>query len=750
MIAAHTFVLFSSLAAAGAPARLADRQVPLDPGHIRIGGILGDRIRANAEGRLLAIDEGILLGGFRSRPGSHPWIGEHAGKWLHAASLAWRQTGGAALRAKLDRMARGLMACQLPDGYLGTYVEAERWTSWDVWVHKYALIGLLAYHEATGDGDALRAACRIGDLLVATFGDGGGKRDIIAAGTHVGMAATSVLEPMVGLFRATGDDRYLAFCRYLVRSWDQPNGPEIIASLSATHSVRKTANAKAYEMMSNLVGLCELARASGEEGLLDAPRIAWDDIVAHRMYVTGGTSLGEHFQDDFVLPDAGAVSETCATVTWLQLNLQLLRLDGDARRADVLERIVWNHLLAAQRPDGLAWCYFTPLRGRKDYGTGISCCVSSGPRGVALIPTWFFTVGKDGIYANLYSDATADIDLASGTRVRIVEKTRYPADGGVRLEIAPERDEAFAIRLRIPGWVSKAPRILVCGEPFAGAAAPGTYAEIRRLWSKGDAIDLRMEIEPRLVAGDHGNAGRAVLCFGPLVLAAAVDGAGRAMWAGETAASLGVRPLGAVAKGKMWKRRGGAIEEVPVDLQLVPFADAGADGGAFEVWLPLPGRGADPSRISLFIDAKESWSREGNVTGAISDGDPSTFRVTFDARPSDEDWFAVAIDDPIPIGRIVFRHGRTFHDGGWFDASGAKPRLQGRRTPDGPWEDLAPLATYPATTATDARRLRDGQAFEVAIAPTPLCGIRVIGKPACGDNPRQAFSSCAEIEAYPR
>ena len=45
------------------------------------------------------------------------------------------------------------------------------------------------------------------------------------------MAASSVLEPMVNLYRLTGEQRYLDFCRYIVSSWDQPNGPKLLASL---------------------------------------------------------------------------------------------------------------------------------------------------------------------------------------------------------------------------------------------------------------------------------------------------------------------------------------------------------------------------------------------------------------------------------------------------------------------------------------------------------------------------------------
>ena len=117
------------------------------------------------------------------------------------------------------------------------------------------------------------------------------------------MAATSVLEPIVLLYRATGDPRYLEFARYLVAAYDDPNGPRIISSLLREQSVARTANAKGYEMLSNLVGLCELARATGERQWLTPVFIAWDDIETRRLYLTGSATQGEHFHDDFELPN---------------------------------------------------------------------------------------------------------------------------------------------------------------------------------------------------------------------------------------------------------------------------------------------------------------------------------------------------------------------------------------------------------------------------------------------------------------
>src|ERR1700678_4571373 len=93
---------------------------PLTPSAVRIGGWLGARIDANESRRLLVVDTEPLLDGYRHRPGNQPWIGEHVGKWMHAATLAWAYSGDEALRRKLDTVAAALIATQEPDGYLGT------------------------------------------------------------------------------------------------------------------------------------------------------------------------------------------------------------------------------------------------------------------------------------------------------------------------------------------------------------------------------------------------------------------------------------------------------------------------------------------------------------------------------------------------------------------------------------------------------------------------------------------------------
>src|SRR5215470_17635216 len=215
-------------------AQIADRFSPVDPGAVQIHGFLGERCKKNERAWLLTKNEEDLIAGFQNRPGKQAWVGEHAGKWLHAATLAWAYTKSEALRAKLDRVASSLIAAQQADGYLGTYADGSHWSmgreqKWDVWVHKYDLIGLITYYNYTGNQPALEAARSIGALLAQTFGhsaEGEIKLDLNERSTHIGMASGSVLEPVVLLYRATGEEKYLDFARSIAEGWEREKGPK--------------------------------------------------------------------------------------------------------------------------------------------------------------------------------------------------------------------------------------------------------------------------------------------------------------------------------------------------------------------------------------------------------------------------------------------------------------------------------------------------------------------------------------------
>jgi uncharacterized protein len=748
------------------PPVISDRQDSTGAARVKLAGWIGTRVHANEVNRLLKLDPERLLEGYRQRPGRQIWDGEHVGKWLHAATLAWANSGSPELRARLDYVAAELVKCQLPDGYLGTYTETNRWTLWDVWAHKYNLIGLITYIRHTGNLEPLPACRRMGDLLCDTFGDQPGKRDINPTSQHKGMASTSVLEPMMLLYRLTGEPRYLDFCNYILRAWEQPNGAKIVSTLLREKRVTNVGNGKAYEMLSCLNGALEYHRTTGEKDLLQACLYAWQDIVDKRLYLTGTASYREFFHGDHDLPNVNNVGETCVTVTWLQFNDQLLRLTGEARFAEQLEKTVLNHLFGAQNRDGTAWGYYVQLQGKKPYSDTLDghCCLSSGPRGVALIPTFATTIDADGVVINLYEAGKATLALRDGSSVTLTTKTRFPNEEQVRITVSPSARKSFAVKLRIPAWCADA-SVRVNGRQVDLVAGPDGYVAIRREWKRDDQIELRLKLEPRVMIGERYTEGRLAVSYGPLVLAADEAALGAkapaldAIWAaGPDLAALNVIPERAPAKLRSWpgaqvfrinaiarnnadQTRQGAL----LQLRLLPFADAGGLGSSYRVWLPF--REPRPDR-NLLMTGVELRSRKPHV-GSILDGDLETIAATFENRRAADDWFGVTLEEPAVIGQVVFFHGKTFHNGGWFDSREGKPRVQIQITTGGEWLTVGTLTDYPDTTAASAAGLQGGERFVSELAePMKAVAVRVIGNPASGSNLKQAFATCAELQAF--
>ncbi len=499
------------------------------------GGYLGDRRKISVSKRLMQLDLEEILGPYRQRPGGQAWVGEHVGKFLHASSLEYKFTADTALRRRLDYAAIELIKTQLPDGYLGTYLQKDYWTEWDVWSHKYNLIGLLSYYDVTGYTPALDACRKIGDLLTKTFGTKPGQLDLVAGehGTHVGMAPSSVIEPMVQLFKHTGDKKYIDFCEYIVEAWEQDHGPKIISSILTKGSVFNTANGKAYEMMSCMVGLLELYRVTGKENYLKTVQMAWNDIRDNRLYLHGTASFHEHFKDAYALrPDGyygyGSVyvgpGEGCVTVTWQQMNWQLFRLTGKQHYMEELEKLTYNALLGAQSPTTGKVCYFTPLEGRKRYGEvshglnpDISCCASSIPRGIALLPEFIAGKINNNIAVNLYSPSKFKTRVASGkdsTEVELEIKTTYPAQGNVDITVKTAKSATFKIMLNVPQWCTNF-QVQVGNQKYEGK--PGTYLEIERKWSN-EWVRITMDMIFRLVRDNNKGSNKVAVFRGPQML----------------------------------------------------------------------------------------------------------------------------------------------------------------------------------------------------------------------------------------
>jgi uncharacterized protein len=244
------------------------------------------------------------------------------------------------------------------------------------------------------------------------------------------------------------------------------------------------------------------------------------------------------------------------------------------------------------------------MEGQKPYKTSRStatAALSSGPRGIALIPTFAVATDADGLVINLYESGQASLRLHDGAAVTLKTETDYPASEHVHITVNPAANKEFTIKVRIPAWCQSA-SFTVAGQKAEPRLGPDGYAAIKPLWAPGDQLELNFPMEPRVIVGNHLNQGNAAVLYGPLVLAAddaLLADAGLNVdsicLAGSDTAALQTTPEPASGAFKTWpgarEFRVNAIDRKTgsaTTIRLVPFADAGGTGARYKVWLPLP------------------------------------------------------------------------------------------------------------------------------------------------------------------
>lgn len=438
------------------------------------------------------------------------WQSEFWGKWFTSAVLAYRYRPEPELNRVLKSAVKGLITTQTPDGYIGNYKAENHLEQWDIWGRKYSMLGLLDYYDLTHDTESLAAAEKLADRLIKEIGERDGK--IVNKGNYRGMAASSVLEPIVRLYSRTNKKRYLDFAKEIVKEWETPEGPQLISKADIDVSKRFSKpkvwysweqGQKAYEMMSCYEGLLELYRITGESRYKDAVEKTWQNIRDKEINIAGsGASVEMWFGGkELQTTPVKHYQETCVTVTWIKLNQQLLRLTGKAKYADEIERSYYNALLGALNQDGSTWAKYTPLNGQRLPGSGqcgmdLNCCTASGPRGQFTLPLTIIMSTKEGLSVNFFVDGSYKLTTPENRKVTVVQKTDYPVSGDITLTPELAEEEQMTIRIRIPGW-SKESTVKVNEQPVSGTRA-GEYVEINRKWSSKDVISLSLDMRGRV------------------------------------------------------------------------------------------------------------------------------------------------------------------------------------------------------------------------------------------------------------
>ena len=500
----------------------------------RVGGLLGERLAVWRDGRMwhmLDAEDDYLLSGFESRPGRHPWQGEHVGKWLHAATLAYEQTRDERLLKALQEMVDRLLAAQLPNGYLGTYGDdytfvtlpenesvrhivddiapqenqgtqkkraAKPRGGWDTWTLRYNIYGLLTYEQFHPDKRVVDACGKMADLLIEVYGEG--KTDLTKYGTRQGISATTLLESIVMLYDRTQDRKYLDFAEHIVAMSENNPKLRLMGAMLDRESVVYSGDGKAYQLMANLLGYLGLYRNTGDERYLKTVQNAWHDIKTRHVDVTGGP-WGRHMtyngnRECFALLsdyDPAAVDvETCSTTTWVQLNLHLLEVTGQAKYAAEAERALFNAIMAAQNQEALDWCYYIRAnQNRRPYELAIKCCSSSGPRALEMFARYLIGEVEGGVSLTSLVPCTAVLPESLG-RAKIKVMGNYPFNPNVTIRFDNASGKEFSLEFRDPAD-SQLKAVRINGEDIALSKNDRGYYRMVRTWKTGDEIALEFE-----------------------------------------------------------------------------------------------------------------------------------------------------------------------------------------------------------------------------------------------------------------
>lgn len=585
-----------------------------------------------------------------------PLKGHHAfdsdlHKALEGAYASLRHRPDDKLAARVDDICRRILAAQRPDGFLiSHYIVKDFDKRWDDLRLQHQMYNLghfyelaVVHRDTTGRPDVLAAAARSADDLDRTFGEG--KRYDVDGHPEVELA-------LVRLWRATGEDRYLQLARFFVderghahgserRPFDpstvkQPEPPAEPVSDEARKEYRRAKLRVRNGQMQDHKPLADQDSAVGHAvragyiysamadvaRFMDAPHYAragkglWDDVVGRKMYITGGIGTAQYhdegFGDPYLLPNDTAYTESCAAIAHVLWQHRLALLEADAKYADVMELALYNGLLSGISLSGNQFFYQNPLEtragGKRRNWIGLSCCPTNLARIIPQVGGLAYAVGERALHVNLYVAGNATIVVPGAGGVTLVQKTDYPWDGRVTIDVSPKEPAEFDLALRIPGWARGLPvpsdlytfvdtdvppvSLAVNGAAVTTGVAADGYVHLKRSWQAGDIVTFTLPMPVRRVRAhprvEH-DAGKVALMRGPLVYCLeAVDHPGQDIFqiALPRSASLAAEPRADLLGGVTVIAGEALAAGKPVPLVAVPYyAWANRDKGPMLVWI---------------------------------------------------------------------------------------------------------------------------------------------------------------------
>ncbi len=463
-------------------------------------------------------------------------------KMLEGIAYTLSHARDAELEARTDEIIDWIASAQQDDGYINTYYTLvkpeDRWKNTahghELYCAGHMIEAGIAYERATGKRKLLDVSIRMADYIDSVFG------------LDENLAPPGHQELELALFKlaeVTGDAKYRTLGEFFLRMRGHPEREALYGKYCQDDVPvleQRVATGHAVRAMYQYCAMTDVARAKRAPEWRMALEALWDDVVSRKMYVTGGIGNSAHnegFTEPFDLPNDTAYAETCAAIGMGLWNHRMFLLTEDAKYVDVLERELYNNMLAGVSLGGDRFFYVNPLSSSGDHHRvpwfDCSCCPTNVVRYVPGIGERIYAHnGTNQVYVALYVGSSTEIALPRGT-VKITQETDYPWDGLVKLKVEPSAPLDFVLSLRVPGWAEwqielggalaeSAPRSGPSGSYRNRDTRFGQWLHISRQWQPGDEGTIEFAMPARRVYADSrvaANHGRVALQRGPVVYA---------------------------------------------------------------------------------------------------------------------------------------------------------------------------------------------------------------------------------------
>ena len=479
-------------------------------------------------------------------------------KWLEAVGFSLECYPDEELERTADEVIDLIAEAQQDDGYINTYftivAPEKRWSDLceghELYTAGHLMEAAVAYYNGTGKRKFLDCMCRFADLICDTFGFEEGK-------IHGYPGHQEVEIGLVKLYYATGERKYLDQAKYFIdargvgknyflEEMKKPDFLKIFPEFvnydprySQSHlPVREqtTAEGHAVRAVYMYCAMADLAYEYQDKELMKACETLWNNMVEKRMYLTGGigsSGILERFTTDYDLPNGYNYAESCASIGLALFGMRMAQITKDAKYVDVLEKALYNTVLAGIALDGKSFFYVNPLevwpvtcidRTSKEHVKpirqkwfGVACCPPNIARTLASLGQYIYSWEKEdrALYINLFVSGDTVVDTEDG-ELKITAETKFPWEMHATYTIETTAKAPVKIKIRVPEYAQNY-KILCDGKEVEYKEEKG-FAAVEV--SKNVKLEVVFEADAKFVRANpqvREDAGKVAITRGPLV-----------------------------------------------------------------------------------------------------------------------------------------------------------------------------------------------------------------------------------------